>query len=220
MIEAKIVAGEIDVEERLTRDFGVSRAEFISVVQKTLAERSNTVPHADVAGAAGSLAYIHGSRHLRLLLLSKGYLKCSEKNVESSVHPTDKLKITYQNVDMAAHAVRNPKAISGKKAGSAQIIDEAQGSLFPGGELPEVAPATITQTSVPQMWYFCLSFSGEHGENVRAELSLPAMVKNGNFHGFLERIMIINEDGWGGLNIDADPEDGPIDFDVHVSRIE
>ena len=213
MIKPKIYFEEWDVDRRLEQ-LGLKRLELIDVVRLTLAERQNTI-EVDVLNAPGTLAYIHGSRHLRLLLLSKGYLVDRQKNVESSVHPETGVKITYQNVDQAALKLHSPKAISGKRSGSASAIDAAQGSLFSEDELPEVIADTDFTTLPSSMWYFCASF--DEG-NVRAELSLPIGVADGNFSGFLERIFIIEGGDWGDPAFDDIDQNDAAEFEPFVTR--
>ena len=207
MITPKVYSEEWDVDKRLAQ-FGLTRAELIDVVRLTLAERQNTVD-ADVLNAPGTLAYIHGSRHLRLLLLSKGYMIDRNKNVESSIHTKSGVKITYQNVDLAASKLQSPKAISGKRAGSASAINSAQGSLFSEDELPEVIAATDFSELRSSMWYFCVSFDES---DVRAELSLPIGVSGGNFSGFLERIFIIEGGDWGESTFNEIDQDDAAEF--------
>lgn len=213
MLAAKIYKEEWDIDQRLL-EFGVTRAELIIVVQATLAERMSTV-EIDVLNAAGSLAYIHGSRHLRFLTLAKGYKVDRNKNVESSRHPDKDLKIAYQNVDLAATAYSSPKSISGKRSASAEAIENAQGRLFSLDQLPEVVAPEDLKKIQSAMWYLCVSFSGD---TVRAELSLPIGVKNGNFCGFLERIFIIEDDGWAMNPISDSGDEGRVDLTPLVVR--
>jgi hypothetical protein len=151
-----------------------------------VAERSNTID-ADIAGAAGTLAYLHGSRHLRLLAMSNGYQLSREKNIEASLDVKSGIMIAYQNVDVACSKFRSPKAIHGKKSGSADIIDRAQGALFPPDAIPEMVDLKSLRELNSTVWYFCVSFDED---SFSAELSLPASLKGDNFNGFFERIFI------------------------------
>ena len=46
------------------------------------------------------------------------------------------------------------------------------------------------------IWFLCVSVNGD---DVRAELSLPAGVGGGNFDGFIERIYIVRAGEWEAL---------------------
>lgn len=186
MIPQKIYTHDWEVDARLVH-FGLTRAELIEVAEKTLVERSNTVD-VDVASAAGHLAYIHGSRQLRILTTSKGYLLSREKNIESSLNPKTGIKILYQTVDTACSNLRSPKAISGKKSGSAAAINRAQGSLFTPAEIPEAVSIESIKSLDSALWYYCVSFEDD---TFSAELSLPASIQGDNFSGFFERIFIV-----------------------------
>ena len=211
MLAAKIYSENWEVGPRLL-PFRITRDELIGVLQKTLAERSNTID-IDVANAPGTLAYIHGSRHLRLLTTSKGYLIDRERNIESSIDQNSGIKIAYQNVDQAA-SIRSPKAISGKKVGSADAIDMAQGKLFPAHELPETIDLKKVHELNSSLWYLCASFDED---SFCAELSLPACVKGGNFYGFLERIFIAKGKNWIGKPV-ANSDDDVAEFEPKIAR--
>lgn len=213
MLASKIYAEEWEIDKRLS-EFGLTRSELIEVVRSTLAERLNTV-EVDVINAPGMLSYIHGTRHLRFLLLSKGYKIHRGKNVESCVHPETGVKIIFQNVDQAAVTFRGPKAVSGKRSGSAEAIQNAQGSLFSDRDLPEViSPSDLSGLS-SSVWYLCVSFDER---NVRAELSMPVGVKNGNFSGFLERIFIVDSGDWAAISFDDINTDEVADFEPEITR--
>ncbi|MFA6031544.1 MAG: hypothetical protein WC889_01435 [Myxococcota bacterium] len=214
MLAARIYSEDWEIDARLAADFGVTRDDLIDVIRNTLAERSSSVD-VDPVNAPGLLAYIAGTRHLRWLFTSKGFLINRDRNVESVFNPNTGMKIAYQNVDLAC-AQRSPRAISGKKSGSAKIIGDAQGSLFPDSDaLPEVVDPALVKGLKSAMWYLCASFEGD---DVRAELSLPASVKDGNFHGFLERIFIIRGGDWGGFDSRRSDDDGPVNVEPLISR--
>lgn len=193
MLPEKIYSEVWEVDQRLV-PFTFTRAELIEVAQKALAERSNTID-LDVANAPGQLAYIHGSRHLRLLAVSKGYEVNREKNIESSVDVQTGIMVAYQNVDLACSMSHNPKAISGKKSGSADVIDRAQGSLFTPDQIPNAVNLDAIRELNKSRWYFCVSFSED---SFSAELSLPVSIVGGNFSGFFERIFIAQGQEWFG----------------------
>lgn len=214
MLASRIYSEEWEIDARLASGFGVTRDDLVDVIRNTLAERSSSV-EVDPINAPGQLAYIAGTRHMRWLFMSKGFVISRDRNVESVINPATGMKIAYQNVDLAC-AQRAPRAISGKKAGSAKIIGDAQGLLFPRpGDLPEAVDPELVKGLKSAVWYLCASFDGD---DIRAELSLPASVKDGNFYGFLERIFIIRGGDWGGFESRSHDDDGPVNVEPVISR--
>lgn len=213
MLTAHIYTDKWDVGARLSR-FDTTRDELIEVVRKTHGERSSSIS-VDPLSAPGQLSYIGGTRHTRLLFMPKGWVIDREKNIESVIQPDLGLKIAYQNVDIAASHDRSPRAISGKRSGSAKMIEEAQGCLFGSGGLPEAVPTESLARLNSALWYLCVSFNGD---DVRAELSLPAAIKDNNFHGFLERIFLIQRGEWDGLSGVILDRDDKVEFEPKISR--
>ncbi len=203
MLKTRIFSTEHEIDTRLVR-FGVTRVELIEVAKQIVAARSDAIV-VDPLGTPGLLSYIHGTRHLRLLLMPKGWVLDRQENVESVVSSSD-IRIVYQNVDEACSIFQAPKAVSGKGPAAHWMIDIAQGRLFSPGDLPEAVPPKLVDGLKSSAWYFCMSF--EEG-NVKVELSLPASVKGGNFFGFLERIFIITGGDWSVAP--ADQDDGPVE---------
>jgi hypothetical protein len=91
------------------------------------------------------------------------------------------------------------------------VIDAAQGRLaFPEESIRRHRGGINTG-----VWFFCVSVQGD---DVRAELSLPAGVGGGNFDGFIERIFIVREGDWAKLSIrEEDDSDAP-QFEPVVTR--
>jgi hypothetical protein len=209
MLAARIYREEWDVNARLV-PFGVTRLELIEVVRGVVAARADSVAD-DPLAAEGQFAYIFGTRYVRALFRSKGYLSIRREGLEAVRHPDRELQIVYQSVDAAAQDDHDPRAVSGKGAGADRVIDSAQGRLI----FPDEAIKRHTGGVNVGVWFFCVSVDGD---NVRAELSLPAGVGGGNFDGFIERIFIVQGDDWAGLmNRDKDGS-GPVDFEPVVSR--
>lgn len=191
MLKTYLYLAEWEIDARLAR-FGVTRAELIDVVRQTLAARSDAID-VDPLNTPGQLSYIYGTRHLRLLFLKKGWQIDRTENVESVFDSKTGTKILFQNVDLACSRFQSPKAISGKGPAANRMIDTAQGKLFGPGDLPEsVSPKAIASLN-STAWYFCVSFDED---GVKAELSLPASTKGGNFFGFVERIFVLIGGDW------------------------
>jgi len=148
------------------------------------------------------------------LFTPKRWLRTRENNVESVRHPERNLKIVYQSVDMASHELREPKAVSGKGSGTDRMIDAAQGSLFNIADLEKLNPVTI-QPVDQGLWFFCVSVSGD---DVRAELSLPAAIEGGNFDRFIERIFILRGGEWEPTSKISVDNDDAIEFQPTITR--
>lgn len=202
-----------DIDSRLV-PFGATREEFWRVVAGVVGARADAVEN-DPATAEGQFAYIYGTRFLRSLLRTKGYLLYREDNVEGVQHPDRNLKIIYQSVDLAASWLHNPRPVSAKRSGSERIVDSAQGSLFTPEELSSAQAITFEPINTG-VWYFCVSVDGD---DVRAELSLPSTIENGVFGQFIERIFIIGGGEWGDLAKKLRPDDvPPAEFEPVVTR--
>lgn len=208
MLSAKIFAVDWDVDQRLI-PFGVMRSELLTIVRAVVAARADAVED-DPLTAEGQFAYIFGTRGTRRVFCAKGYLRHRHENIESVRHPDRPLKIVYQSVDLAGSHSHTPKAISGKGSGSDRVIDAAQGSLFPSEDKPRVVAQIDTG-----IWYFCVSV---HGDDVRAELSLPIGIANGNFEGFIERIFVVRDGEWGQLDQQEASDTDPAEFEPVISR--
>lgn len=190
MISKNIIRGETDVFQALSV-FSTTREELIDeVIKNTLAARLGCLS-IDPANAKGIISYIYGTRHLRKLYLAKGWNETHYKNIELVKHPNNGLQLTYQNVNIAANLFREPRSISKKGYGSAQLIESSQGNLFSDEELPITLPSNKNSENLNNLlWYLCVAYDEDR---VTAELSLPKMVKNGNFYGFHKRIFLIEK---------------------------
>ena len=202
-----------DVDARLV-PFGVTRAELLRIVAGVVAARADSVEN-DPATAEGQFAYIYGTRFVRSLFRTKGYLFYRHDNIEGVEHSERNLKIIYQNVDLAASWLHDPRPISAKGSGSDRVVDLAQGALFTPEQLASSQVVKVDQIDTG-VWYFCVSVDGD---DVRAELSLPAAIENGSFAKFIERIFIVNGGEWGGLMLKPEPNAGPAEFEPIVTRL-
>ncbi|MEH2472083.1 hypothetical protein V1281_006730 [Nitrobacteraceae bacterium AZCC 2161] len=211
MLSPRLYTETWDIDVRL-QPFGVSRAELIEVVRGVVAARADAVTD-DPVTAEGLFAYIYGTRFLRGLFRPKGWLRIREDGIEAVRHPQRNLKVVYQSVDLAASS-QHPRAVSGKGAGADRLIDLGQGSLFSDEEIAAANPVKVGEIDTG-VWFFCVSVIGD---DVRAELSLPSGVKNGNFDGFLERIFIVRPGEWAELAFQPDVGDDAVEFEPIVTR--
>lgn len=212
MLPARIYHNPLDVDQRL-QPFGVTRAEFIPVIQAVVGARADAIAD-DPVTAAGQFAYIFGTRHVRGLFGKKKWLRHREHNVESVRHPERHLFIVYQSVDQAASEFHDPLAISGKGSGTDRIIDLAQGTLFTREQLEGSNPNTRAPVNTG-LWFFCVSINGD---DVAAELSLPASLEGGNFNGFIERIFIMPHDEWPAAKMVRPMPGDAIEVEPAVTR--
>lgn len=213
MLVTKIYSENSEIDLRL-RAFDVSRNELVAVAQAVVAARADTTDN-DPATAEGQLAYIYGTRATRALWRTKKWLLHRQENIEAVSHPEKPLRVIYQSVDLAASKTYRPRPISGKGSGSDRVISDAQGSLFKEEEL--AANAEIKLGKIDSgVWYFCVSVSSD---DVRAELSLPSGISEGNFEDFIERIFVIREGEWSDLASKYDTGDtSAVSFEPVVTR--
>lgn len=192
MLAARIYSEGRAVDERL-RAFGVTRAELLTIVHGVVSARADVVED-DPVTAEGTFAYMFGTRYLRQVFRSHGWLWHRKDNIEAVRHPERTQTVVYQNVDVAASVERLPRAISGKGAGSDRLVS-GQPSLFPVEELEARLPVHAGGCD-RGVWYFCVSVDGD---DVCAELSLPSDITGGNFGHFVERIFVLRPGEWGEL---------------------
>lgn len=216
MRPATIVTDEIEVDRRLAQQFGTTRADWIGVTHAVVLARNDTTPF-DPASAPGQFAYIFGTRAVRTLLLSKGYEIQREDNVEITFSDGRGVKVIYQNVDAAADPAHSPKAISSKGPASGRIIERSMGYLFPEWEEEEQAAIReLMRREAAETWYFSVSVDGN---DVRAELSRPYPLVDGQFSGFIERIFILKPGEWAEFgSVEFDDGAPGQDFEIEVTR--
>ena len=198
-----------EIDERLI-PFGVTRAELAGVARAVAGARADAVEN-DPLSAEGQFAYIFGTRGTRALWRRKGWVLHRAENIESVRSPKIDWLVTYQSVDIAASVSHNPRAISGKGSGADRFIDAAQGDLFGPDEPP---PSSFKPENIGA-WFYCVSVNGE---DVRAELSRPIGVSNGNFNGFIERIFIVRDGEWSKWSALPIAGSGPAEFEPVVTR--
>jgi hypothetical protein len=213
MLAARIYAQTWEVDARLV-PFNITRAELIEVVRAVVAARADAVEN-DPATAEGLFAYIFGTRNVRSLFRTKGWLLRRQNNVETVKHPERDQWIVYQSVDLAAALMHDPQPISGKGSATDRFVAAGQGSLFTAEQLAAGAAVSLGPVDTG-MWFFCVSVNED---DVRAELSLPAAIEDGNFKDFIERIFIVRDGEWPELAARHDDEEGGAnEFEPVISR--
>lgn len=201
---AKVVDREL-ASDRL-ESLGLSQDGLIDVIQGAVSARNSATPF-HPKNAPGLLSWIEGSYHLRRVFVPLGWEPCDLDSVSSITHPELGLKVIYQNAEKAGDVRFEPIAKSMKGAGSARVVASGQPDFFP--EL------IIEQQQSPlEAWYL---FVFANGLDVRAELSRPMAIKNGQFEGFHERIILLQAGEWALPSLNSETEES-IELDVVISR--
>ncbi|QEQ96257.1 hypothetical protein [Neptunomonas concharum] len=187
MLSEVIFKEETDVTDKLAF-FGVTAPQLLQLAHNVATARSQATPlHA--ANAAGTFAYHEGVRGKRELFISNqtGWVAASYKGIEAVENHDKGLIVVFQNVTQACSS-NSPKAISGKKTGSKELVESNNNfELF-----PETKPQKTLHEN-KSVWYLCVS---SDIENVKVELSRPTSIDdNGQFSAFSERIFITDYNG-------------------------
>lgn len=211
MAADRIFAQDYEVASRLDQ-MGLSASELISVVHQAVAAKANFVLNHPL-NAAGQLSYIYGTGALRDVLRPKAWVIDRTGNIEATFDPKTGIKIVFQNADSACDDDRDPKAISDKGPAAVSAVDLGQHNLFPEYDAEDRAKRKKANAA---LWYF---FVHINGDDVRAELSFPKHIEDGQFKGFNERIYIIKPGEWAAMMPKTDNAEGPAqDFEINVTR--
>jgi hypothetical protein len=212
MAADRIIARDYEVASRLDQ-LGLSAPELVGVVHQAVAAKAGFVLNHPV-NAAGQLSYIYGTGALRDTLRPKGWQIDRTGNIEATFDPKTGIKIVFQNADSACEDNRDPKAISDKGPAASKAVDLGQHNLFPEFDAEDHEKH---QRENAALWYLFVCINGD---DVRAELSFPKRIEDGQFKGFNERIYIIKPGEWASMMPQVDDGDeGPAqDFEINVTR--
>jgi hypothetical protein len=208
----RVYVQEHDVRAKL-KEFDTTPEEWLALADQVRAARALSVID-DPSNAPGLLKWIYGNRHLRRLMKAKGWVTDREGGIEG-VRDKAGRRIIFQNARVAGAVERDPRAISDKKSGARNQIDEAQRDLF--DDWTEVSPKSATK---PEIWYFFVLVepSGD-GVDVGIELSRPKPFTGDNFDKFYERIVIRRPAPWAaGMDIPEVPTGDAVEFEPVVAR--
>jgi hypothetical protein len=217
MRQTVIISEPLDAEQEISQ-IGLRLRTVQKVARAASAARASALD-LDVAFAPGMLSHIYGNRQLRLELLPLGWRKGRSNNVESVINDELGIQIIFQNVDMACVLDHSPQAISGKGAGSRQLVqDGLQAELW---EKPVNPPTDVKQANskhgvTPVVWIFCVS---NDGKRLRAEVSKPDNFEGDQFEDFSKRIFVLDEESGTDPDISIKPssdDDGDAGFDVEI----
>jgi hypothetical protein len=204
MTQTKVVREPEDVDRRLS-ELGLLRAVLLEVRDVAMTSASNAT-NFHPSNAAGTFAYQDGSWALRDRHVKTGgeWELDRTDSIETIKNEKRKLKVGYQNVDIACDDDQKPKPRSKKGVGSERACS---GNLF--GDLPSFyTPVSHGDFSV---FYLMVDSNGA------VELTQP-VVKGRTFSGYVERIYL--SDG-GDMLIDKSKlgtDDRIDDFDPLVAR--
>jgi hypothetical protein len=206
MRQTVVISEPLDAAQELSQ-LGLKLVVAQKVARAASAARASAL-ELDVAFTPGMLSHIYGNRQLRLELLPQGWRKGRFNNVESVINDALGLQIIFQNVDMACVADHAPQAISGKGAGSRQLVQQGlQTELW---EQPiSLSTDSNKETSkygvTPLVWMFCVS---DDGKRLRAELSKPDNFEGDQFEEFSKRIFILDEESGPEPEVNVNPSSG------------
>ncbi len=209
MTGISIVKSTSEVGQMLEQVFGVSKEELLQIVFAAAAARADTVPN-DPRNAGGQFAYSYGVRATRDLFLAKGWSIDRTDNIEATKNSETGIKVVFQNVDTAADPLFEPKAISKKGPAAKRLVAQGQTHLF--ADMEQEAQAQINATT----WFLCVS---DDGDEVRAEISCPITLEDGQFCGFHTRIFLLGSGEWENLAFNSDEYELPDDnIEIELSR--
>jgi hypothetical protein len=202
-----VLKENLEIRSRLA-SFGVTRDELLAVVAAAVGARRSASALAP-ASAGGLMAWIRGTEELRAVFLPKdGWEMTRTDNIEAVYHAGTGIKIIYQSADRAGDPIADPVAVSKKGLGSARAVENGQGDLF-----PEYAAEALRELNAAS-WYL---FVHADGDDVRAELSFPMAIEDDQFHGFNERILLIQKGEWDIMDLAPDESPAP-ELEILVRR--
>jgi len=202
-LEARIWTEEWDINRRLA-ELGLNRDGLLRARDTALAGRDSSGPF-HCTNSPGTYSHHEGVAGLREQFVGDIWALCRDDGIEGIRHAERRIKIAFQNVDIAHNLDHDPKPRSEKGSGSERA---AQANLF--GDLPRHYKSDAIRDASP-LYYLMVDHDGA------CELSLP-IISNGKFTGFVERIFLDDNKGDGDelpLIGNSDPMN---DFDVPVSK--
>lgn len=206
-----IVSKDQDIDQALEA-IGLTRDIVQKVALAAAAARADTLV-IDPTNAAGTLAYIHGIRAIRMNLLRlSGWRISRAGNIEATVNDESGIQVCFQNVDSACDARKTPRAISDKGAAARGLVAAGQGELFPGAG-NEKRPRVFGGT--PTVWLICVAVDGF---SVRAEVSCPTSFEGNHFEDFHKRIFVLDQKLAPTIRRVDSPDDDFDEMDVHISK--
>ena len=208
----RIVSLDYEVELRLNQ-LGLTTSELIGVVHQAVAAKAAFVLNHPL-NAAGQLSYIYGTGAVRDTLRVKGWEIDRTGNIEVDLQPDNRHEDRVPELLTApatTAAIRRRSPTRGRRRRKAVTL--GQYSLFPEYEKEDEEQRKKENAA---LWYL---FVHINGDDVRAELSFPKRIEDGQFKGFNERIYIIKPGEWASMMPKVDDGEPPAqDFEINVTR--
>ena len=203
MIESVTLREPGEVERRVAELRLGFVARLLKVAAIANAAGADATPfHA--ANASGTFSYQYGTWALRDEFVDENWRPDRPYGVEAVSNEEIRVKVAYQNVDIACDDSKKPQPRSSKGSGAERV---SMGNLF--GTLPEYAPS---QTGEWLVYYLMVDADGA------AELTRP-VIKGGRFTAYPERIYLSRGgDDLGRKPLSLDDDDVVDDFDPEVIR--
>lgn len=221
---AQVWKKPIDVGNRLDKLFGLTREQFLEVVEAMVRAKADCTPN-DPPGSRGWSAYKMGTRRLReITLIVKDWERDDTDQIPGVINKRRGVRIVVANTDDGTGIEedgRFPQNRSQKGAATDRVVQANQLSFMKAlDESLKVVSLKKAVASGPAKivtWYVCTY--GE-GEEFRAEISCPGIIEGGYFADFFERIFLTHDDGGDGgeaVRRSDDGSSGP-DFEIPVTR--
>ena len=202
--ETRVLSEEWDTNRRLA-ELGLSRDGLLRARDIAMNGRDNTGPY-HCANSPGTYSHHEGVAGIREQFVGAVWELCRSDGIEGIRHAENRMKVGFQNVDIAHNLLHDPRPRSEKGSGAERA---AEGNLF--GDLPRHYKADAVSAGTP-LYYLMVAPDGA------CELSLP-IIRNGKFDGFVERIFLDDGKDNDGEKLPlTDDSDTVSSFDVPISK--
>lgn len=217
-MSAVILRKPVEVDNRL-RDLGLERESLLEVVEAVEAAKAECTDN-DPASARGWSGWRWGNRRLREKMLShEDWERDNADQICAILNRRLGIRVTVANTDDRTGTDLDPQTQTRRGPATDRAVSANQLSFLDVlDRSAKVVPLSSTrQEAVPIRTYYLCVYS--EGDEIRAELSCPVSVDGGYFDDFVERIILIGDDGIGGSAIRRAPDgDGDGEFDIPVKR--
>ncbi|MXW26195.1 MAG: hypothetical protein F4Z77_07920 [Dehalococcoidia bacterium] len=203
-------------DERRIHDGALARArlaslglqpEWLEVVAADAAAAAATVTGFHPRTAQGLLIWLEGVPSLRDQLVRRDWIQADDRGHELTIHPDGELAISVTSATGGVgDPLRVPRTRAPKGVTTRDLV-ESNRQLSAWSDDPEWAGGRGTE-EVRRVWLLLIDVVDDE---VRAELSLPSMIRDGYVTGWEERILLRNQplDSPGDSLLDPNDDDEP-----------